>query len=97
MRAPNISNECVSATPTRTARGYLGHKRPTWERADLAAQAYAQRRPIEAPQYSTPAQRQAQAHPRRSARARISYGARRSCGSDRSRGGLGSNDLTAHR
>jgi hypothetical protein len=34
---------------TRTARGYLGHKRPTWERADLAAQVYVQRRPIEAP------------------------------------------------
>lgn len=31
------------------ARGYLGHKRPTRERADLAARAYVQRRPIEAP------------------------------------------------
>jgi hypothetical protein len=30
-------------------RGYLGHKRSTWERADLAAKAYVQRRPIEAP------------------------------------------------
>jgi hypothetical protein len=33
----------------RVARGYLGHKRPAWERADLAAKAYAQKRPIEAP------------------------------------------------
>jgi hypothetical protein len=49
MRAPNISFECVSATPTRTARGHLGHGRPTWERADLAARDYAQKRPIEAP------------------------------------------------
>jgi hypothetical protein len=31
------------------ARGYLGHKRPTWERADLAARDYVQGRPIEAP------------------------------------------------
>jgi hypothetical protein len=36
------------ATSIRT-RGYLGHKRPTWERADLAAQGYVQKRPIEAP------------------------------------------------
>ena len=40
--------------PTRQAphdatRGYLGHKRPDWERADLAAKAYLQKRPIEAP------------------------------------------------
>jgi hypothetical protein len=34
---------------TRTVRGYLGHHRPDWERADLAAQAYVQKRPIEAP------------------------------------------------
>ena len=33
----------------RTARGYLGHKRPDWERADLAAKAYVQGRPIQAP------------------------------------------------
>jgi hypothetical protein len=35
--------------PHRTARGYLGHKRPDWERADLAAQAYVQGRSIDAP------------------------------------------------
>ena len=39
----------TSATPARSVRGYLGHKRPTWERADLAAKDYVQRRPIEAP------------------------------------------------
>jgi hypothetical protein len=46
-----------SPSPTSTAipqvtgpvRGYLGHKRPTWERSDLAAKAYVQKRPIEAP------------------------------------------------
>jgi hypothetical protein len=40
--APRQSNKSRS-------RGYLGHKRPTCERADLAARAYVQRRPIEAP------------------------------------------------
>src|SRR5262245_40160917 len=35
--------------PARLARGYLGHKRPDWERADFAAAHYVQRRPIEAP------------------------------------------------
>jgi hypothetical protein len=49
MRAPTTSKDPSTATSTRTARGYLGHKRPTWERADLAAQSYVQRRPIEAP------------------------------------------------
>jgi hypothetical protein len=49
MRAPTTSKEHSTATSTRTVRGYLGHKRPTWERADLAAQAYVQKRPIEAP------------------------------------------------
>jgi hypothetical protein len=58
MGTPLISNrtrdlqrdlECVSATPTRSARGYLGHKRPTSERADLAARDYVQKRSIEAP------------------------------------------------
>jgi hypothetical protein len=33
----------LGQAPRRSARGYLGHKRPTHERADLAA------RPIEAP------------------------------------------------
>ena len=33
----------------RIARGYLGHHRPRWERADLAARDYAQGRPIEQP------------------------------------------------
>jgi hypothetical protein len=48
--------DSVSATYTAPrqsnksrARGYLGHKRPICERADLAARAYVQRRPIEAP------------------------------------------------
>jgi hypothetical protein len=49
MRAPTTSKDPPTATPTRTVRGYLGHKRPTWERADLAARAYVQRRPITAP------------------------------------------------
>ena len=40
--APRQSNKSRS-------RGYLGHKRSTWERADLAARAYMQRRPIESP------------------------------------------------
>ena len=38
-----------TTTPVRTTRGYLGHKRPAWERADLAASHYVQKRPIEAP------------------------------------------------
>ena len=49
MRAPITSKDSQTATPTRTARGYLGHKRPTRERADLAARTYVQKRPIEAP------------------------------------------------
>jgi hypothetical protein len=40
--APRQSNKSRS-------RGYLGHKRPTCERADLAARAYVQRQPIESP------------------------------------------------
>ena len=40
--APRQSNKSRS-------RGYLGHKRSTCERADLAAKAYLQRRPIESP------------------------------------------------
>jgi hypothetical protein len=36
-------------SPAPAVRGYLGHKRPTWERADLAAKDYVQGRPIQAP------------------------------------------------
>jgi hypothetical protein len=43
------SNGHSAVSQCRTARGYLGHKRPTWERADLAAQTYLQKRPIERP------------------------------------------------
>jgi hypothetical protein len=44
-----ISTNGSAASTSPRARGYLGHKRPKWERADLAAQAYVQRRPIEDP------------------------------------------------
>jgi hypothetical protein len=39
----------VSQPSTRTVRGYLGHRRPAWERSDLAARAYVQKLPLEAP------------------------------------------------
>ena len=44
-----ISTNGAGASTSIRARGYLGHKPPTWERADLAARTYAQKRPIEAP------------------------------------------------
>ena len=47
MSLQNNGHDAVSQC--RTARGYLAHRRPDWERADLAAKAYVQRRPIEAP------------------------------------------------
>jgi hypothetical protein len=59
MRAPNIRTECVSATPapstraTRVRGGYLGRGLSVQERADLAARAYVQRRPIEWPSLAT--------------------------------------------
>jgi hypothetical protein len=43
------NNDHAAVSQCRTARGYLGHRRPTRERADLAAQTYVQRRPIERP------------------------------------------------
>jgi hypothetical protein len=53
---PGASTKCArltspapAAPPARTARGHLGHGRPDWERADLAAQCYEQRRSIEKP------------------------------------------------
>ena len=53
-RFPRLDSLNATYTPPRQpnksrSRGYLGHKRPTCERADLAARAYVQRRPIEAP------------------------------------------------
>jgi hypothetical protein len=49
MSAQTNGHGPVSQPSAHTVRGYLGHKRPTWERSDLAARAYVQRRPIEAP------------------------------------------------
>ena len=43
------SNGQVSVKAVKVVRGYLGHKRTTRERADLAARTYVQKRPIEAP------------------------------------------------
>ena len=50
----NTTNGVGASTSIRTAGGRLARKRPAWERADLAAQAYVQKLPIEV---STPQQR----------------------------------------
>jgi hypothetical protein len=43
------TNGTAGSTPTRTARGYLGHHLPTEERAALAAAHYDEGWPIVAP------------------------------------------------
>jgi hypothetical protein len=47
--APGPTSPAIPQVTGPVRRGYLGHKRPAWERSDLAAMAYVQKRPIEAP------------------------------------------------
>jgi hypothetical protein len=49
----SLSTTTTAAKAPAPARGYLAHKRPAWEPADLAAAHYEQRLPIERPSLPT--------------------------------------------